>query len=325
MPRVLSDREVKKLLNDVIESGDTACVNPNGIELRLGHRIRYMSTGEEFDVPNGHFVKISPGESVIIVSLEKIDFSSAAVAKHFPGCALMAFITPTTTMMREGITQAATKVDAGFVGQLNWGLRNSSFKDLILESGERIFKLTLMLLEKDEVPETAYGGAADHRYQNTSGILLSARRIPADIPKVKVVCSSVDKLDPKKQLREAGYPFNHIGSELIQLHGQFEMVSKDVLLLKDDIARRTGDLATKLDVETKSVLNKIEATKDHAENLFSQKFTVAVGSILAGIAIIAGSIPVVQKYWGTPMVLIVAATASVVIGIVTWVLARRAK
>jgi deoxycytidine triphosphate deaminase len=325
MSRILADREIKKLFTDVIRGGDTHCVNPNGVELRLGNRIRYMSTGEEFDIPAGHFVKVGPGESVIIVSLEHIDFSAAAVAKHFPGCALMALITPTTTMMREGITQAATKVDAGFVGQLNWGLRNSSYKDLILEAGERIFKLTLMLLENDEVPEAEYGRTTDHKYQNTSGILLSARRIPADIPKLKIVCSSVEKLDPKKQLREAGYPFSHIGTELIQLHGQFEMVSKDVLLLKDDIAKRTGELATKLDTETKSVLDKIEATKEHAEHLFSKKFTIAVGAILGGITIIAGGVPVVQKYWGTPMVLCVALAATGVIAVITWALARKTK
>ena len=38
---------------------------------------------------------------------------------------LMALITPTTTMMREGAMNVTTKVDAGFVGQLNWGLRQT--------------------------------------------------------------------------------------------------------------------------------------------------------------------------------------------------------
>ena len=64
----------------------------------------------------------------------------------------VALITPTTTMLREGIMQAATKVDAGFVGNLNWGFRNSSFKDFKMQHGEPIFKLTLFLLEGNEVP-----------------------------------------------------------------------------------------------------------------------------------------------------------------------------
>jgi deoxycytidine triphosphate deaminase len=33
----------------------------------------------------------------------------------------MALITPTTTMVREGAMNVATKVDAGFIGQPNWG------------------------------------------------------------------------------------------------------------------------------------------------------------------------------------------------------------
>ena len=40
--------------------------------------------------------------------METIDFSPETAKKHFPGKMLMGFITPTTTMMREGITQAAT-------------------------------------------------------------------------------------------------------------------------------------------------------------------------------------------------------------------------
>src|SRR3989442_814518 len=83
--------------------------------------------------------------------------------------------------------------------------------------------------------------------------LLSARRIPADIPKSKIVRSSIDKLDPKKQLREAGYPFDHIGSELVHLDGKFEMVSKDVLLLKNDFERKTSELSKKIESETASV------------------------------------------------------------------------
>jgi len=148
MARILPDRDVKKLLSCCVIGGLESQLNPDGIELRLGKHIRSLSTGEEREIPDGHFVKIAPGENVIISSLEKIDFSKEATAKVFPGNMVMAFITPTTTMMRmrEGITQSATKFDPGFVGQLNWGLRNSSIKDLILQNGESIFKLTFWLL-----------------------------------------------------------------------------------------------------------------------------------------------------------------------------------
>src|SRR5207245_8236742 len=168
---------------------------------------------------------VSPGETVAISSLEQIDFSAEAVRKLLPDSMLMGFITPTTTMMREGISQVATKIDAGFRGTLNWGLRNGSTRDLVLQHGEPIFKLTLFLLDGDESPDNAYGSRPGDAYQNSEGIARSSRRIPADLPKDRVVASSFDKLDPKKQLREAGYPFNHIGTELTQLHGKFEVVS----------------------------------------------------------------------------------------------------
>ena len=204
MARILSDREIKNLFGSVIQGADEHLLNPNGIELRLGNRVKFISTGEEKDIPEGYFVKVSPGESVIIASLEKLDFSKKTVQKHFQNCMLMALITPTTTMIREGIMQAATKVDAGFVGNLNWGFRNSSFKDFKMQHGESIFKLTFFLLEGNEVPTINYGDKPEHKYQNTEGILSSARRLPVDIPAQKIVGSSYEKLDPKKQLREAG-------------------------------------------------------------------------------------------------------------------------
>src|SRR5439155_5532111 len=177
------------------------------------------------------------------------------------------------------IIQAATKIDPGFEGLLNWGLRNSSYKDLIIGQGEPMFKLTVWLLEGDEVPEIEYGGRAEDKYQHTEGIKVSGRRIPADIPKSKIVSSSMEKLDPKKQLREAGYPFDHIGSELIRLDGKFEMVSRDV-----------ASLAQKIEGETKSVVDKIEETKrwlvEHVENLFSKKFLWLVGTFIGGVAVL---------------------------------------
>jgi hypothetical protein len=63
----------------------------------------------------------------------------------------------------------------------------------------------------------------------------------------------VEKLDPKKQLREAGYPFSHIGTELIHLDAKFEVVSKDYLLLKTDFEKRASELDDKIGKDTASV------------------------------------------------------------------------
>jgi len=253
MARILSDREIKKLFGDVLIGADERFVSPNGIEIRLGKEIRFMSTNEKRSIPEGHFITVHPGESVLITSLEKLDFTRKTINKHFAGQMLMAIITPTTTMMREGMLQCATKVHAGYFGELNWGFRNSSSKDFTIQQGEPMFNLTLFLLEKDEVPDVAYGEKPEHTYQNTSGIASSRRKVHADIPKEQIVSSSFLKLDPKVQLREAGHPFTFIGTELTQLEGKFELVSSDVKALE----RKIDDVMAA--VQLKSLTSTIAA------------------------------------------------------------------
>jgi deoxycytidine triphosphate deaminase len=234
MARILADRDVRRLIGRVLIDADERLLNPNGIELRLGKHVRFHSTGEEKELAPGMFLQVNPGETVVISSIETIDFTADTVHTVAPDAMIMGLITPTTTMMREGISQVATKIDAGFRGILNWGLRNGSIQKLTLQYGEPIFKLTLFALDRDEAPEAAYGTRDKDSYQDTNGIARSNRRIPADLPKSKIVSSSIDQLDPKKQLKEAGYPFDHIGTELMVLHGKFELVSSDVRVMKEE-------------------------------------------------------------------------------------------
>lgn len=301
MSRILSDREIKKLIGSVIQGADDKLLNPNGIELRLGNRIKFITTGEEKEIPTGHYVKVTPGECVIIVSLEKLDFSKKTVQQHFPDCMLMALITPTTTMIREGIMQAATKVDAGFVGNLNWGFRNSSVKDFKIQNGESLFKLTFFLLEGNEVPDVNYGDKTEHKYHNTQGILSSHRRLPVDITDHQIVCSSIDKQDPTKQLREAGHPFNYIGSELVKLHGNFELVSKGVEALTEKID------------DTKNVL------LDKVDTIFLKRFIWAV-TVFAGIlSVLYALLGFLQESKFTPSSIhIIAAVAGVGVPLGLW-------
>lgn len=290
MARTLPDHEVRNLLGSVIKGADEQLLNPNGIELRLGHSVRFLSTGEMKKIPEGGFIQVQPGETAMIASLERIDFSKTTVQQRFPDCMIQGWLTPTTTMVREGQMQAATKIDAGFTGQLNWGFRNSSYNDFTLGQGESIVKLTLELLEGDEVPELAYGQRRNDRYQNTEGILISGRKIPADIPKDRLVRSSFDKLDTKKQLREAGYPFNAIGSDLVQLHEKFEIVSGEVRALTE-----------KIDSETKSIMKKLDETKiwvaDHFEHLFTKKFVAIVAALTGIVSVLYAALGFLQG-WG---------------------------
>ncbi len=289
MAKILADRDIRRLLGTVIINADENRINPNGIEIRLGKHVLFQSTDEEKELGPGVFLKVLPGETVTISSYEDFVFTRDAIHAVFPGCDLMALITPTTTMMREGIMQSATKVDSGWSGTLNWGLRNSSVKDFILGYGEPIFKLTIFLLEEGEIPDIPYGERENDRYQNTQGIARSTRKIPANIPKKQLVSSSVERLDPAKQLREAGYPFSHISTELTDLHGKFEVVSKDVLLLKETIADEAQKLSKKVDDSHTAALEKVE-------NLFNRKFLNVAGAILGCFSIGFGAVTFLQGH-----------------------------
>ena len=328
MAKILADKDIRKLIGTVIVEGDEALLNPNGIELRLGKHILFHSTREEKELSSGTFLKVHPGESVSISSMETIDFNSATVEKVMPDSMLMGLITPTTTMMREGISQVATKIDAGFRGVLNWGLRNGSTRDLILQFSEPIFKLTIFALDKDESPELEYGGRSGDSYQNVEGIRRSTRTIPVDIPKSKLISSSFGKLDPKKQLREAGYPFDHIGTELATLHGKFEIVSTEVRLMKDEFKRQASELSAKIGSETETLSGKIEDIRnnvlDKVELLFDRKFLRISGVILGVIPIMYGGVTFLQ---GTTLGGNVVALITVIIGfaivLITYFMGRK--
>ncbi len=268
MANVLPDREIKALLAKVILGGSAECIRVNSYEVRLGHKARFDSTGEDVEIPDGNFLEIEPGDFVTVESLEKFDLSAETTKAIGKGNGIFAWITPTTTMMREGFLFASTKVDAGYKGNLNWGIRNSSIKIVKLQQGEHLFKLTFMELSEGERPDKFYGDDKQDRYQDTSGIRESVRLIPADIPDRLVVRRSQRKIDPIKQLTQAGYPFNHIGTELIAIQGQFKIVSEDVALVKNGF----DGLEKKIEAETKSLSGSIAGLGDQLENKVRKVF-----------------------------------------------------
>lgn len=317
MAKILADKEVRKLLGTVIFDADEKRINPNGIEIRLGKHVLFQSTDEEKELSPGMYLKIGPGESVTISSLETFNFKQNAIEKLFSGCGMMAFITPTTTMMREGVSQSSTKIDSGWSGALNWGLRNSSTHDLMLGYGEPIFKLTFFLLEHGEIPDIPYGERTDDKYQDTKGIVRSSRMVPSNIPKKNVVSSSLEKLDPAKQLREAGYPYSYISRELEDLHGKWVVVSNDVSLLKQAITGETEKLSRKIDESQQLAIEKVEI-------LFDRKFIAIAGSIIACIPLIFGMFAFLNSRGMTGMALLwVGIIASVCIGFIVWLLSHR--
>ena len=330
MARILPDREIKNLIGSILIDADEMCINPNGIELRLGEHVHFYSTGEKKKLGQELFLKVNPGETVIISSLEKLDFTAEKVQTIYPDQMLMALVTPTTTMMREGISQVSTKVDAGFRGNLNWAFRNSSAKDFIIGYAEPLFKLTLFLLEKSESPDVPYGDGQTHTYQDTDGIKLSERRIPAQISKKSIIRSSFDKLDPKEQLREAGHPFNHIGTELTQLQGKWEIVSADVRMLKDQFEKQTNALSAKIGEETDAISMRLDDFRDtffhRVEALLQRKFFWIVGVLVAAFTFVMAACNYLrEKNVDNLVILIIGVGAGFVILLITYGVGRAIK
>jgi deoxycytidine triphosphate deaminase len=277
MASVLPDREIKELLGSVILGGSTDCIRVNSYEVRLGHTAHFDSTGEEVEIPDGSFLEIEPGDFVSVESLEKFDLSEKTAKAAGKVSGIFAWITPTTTMMREGFLFASTKVDAGYTGNLNWGIRNSSIKTVRLQQGERLFKLTFMELSEGEKPDKFYGESTQDHYQGTRGIKESARLIPADIPDRLIVRRSQRKIDPIKQLTQAGYPFNHIGTQLIELQGKWEVVSRDVGVIQNRFDTLQTAIGEKIDVETGKLTKSILDLGDKMDSRISKTFADQFG------------------------------------------------
>jgi hypothetical protein len=172
-----------------------------------------------------------------------------------------------------------------------------------------MFKLTFFLLEGTEVPEVNYGDKKEHKYQNTDGVLSSVRRLPVDISNDKIVCSSLEKQDPTKQLREAGHPFNYIGSELIKLHGQFELVSSGVNVLTN-----------KIDETKTSLLEKVDS-------IFQKKFLWSVTLFGGMISFLYGALGFLQQKTTltTGMIHFVAACFGIMLPLAGWLFFSKEK
>jgi deoxycytidine triphosphate deaminase len=329
MARILPDKEIRPLLERVIIGASPDCVRHNSYELRLGGEVKFDSTGEQEEIPEGYFLEIQPGDFVTISSWEKLDFRRETFAALGKKTNLMGLITPTTTMMREGFLFTTTKVDPGFRGDLNWGIRNSSVKAVRLKRGERLFKLTLYELQEDEVPERLYGEQERDSYQNAEGITPSARMIPADIPESRIVRRSERKIDPTKELLEAGHPFSHIGTELISLHGKFEIVSKDVLLLREQFEQRTSELSSKIETETQTLSGKLEDSRknilEKVEALFDRKFLRIAGVIIGAVPVMYGGVMFLQGtgFGGKPLAFVAVSVGAVIL-LLTYLLSRKA-
>lgn len=287
MATMLSDRELKKLISKCILHGSDSQLKGNSYELRLGSPVLFQTTLEKLELPIGKYLEIGVGEAVTVASLETIDFRKKTVQEIFPESLLMGFVTPTTTMMREGISDVATIVDAGFRGSLNWLLKNDSSNPNIIKHGESLFKITIFKLDKGEIPEKIYGEREKDFYFEKEGIVKSARQLEAQILEEDKVKSSEEKLDPKKRLQEAGGLWSHVSTELVALDGKIEEVYKNVLDMKKEFSERTINLSDKISTESSSIGDKLKDLEQRLREYMDQsidKFSHKVkGSFLGWI------------------------------------------
>jgi deoxycytidine triphosphate deaminase len=243
MARVLNDADLRKLIGKVIRGGDGESIRPNSYILRLGSEGEFLNTAKEFKL--GSVKKgliIPPGYSAGLTALETIDFSPATVQAVFPGCAMHAFISPTTDMSREGVVAPTTQVDAGFVGTINWTVTNTSNSERRFVFKERLFRLTILLLEEGEVPEAYYEGD----YQGQEGYVRSARRgAPVGMRDCEWEDPAVEG-GPESlldDLLKAGYPWHALGQRLKSVDDQFKMISNEYSTIADSL----GSLSDEVD------------------------------------------------------------------------------
>src|SRR5436309_12536743 len=182
MANILPDRDLARLLDKCLLHGHKDCIKTNTYELRLGNKARFRNSDETVELRPGEYLEVGPGETVDLTSLEVIDFQEETVTSVFPGKALMGLLTSRTTLMREGISFAPTKIDPGFYGTLDWVFKNHDFRSVMLPHGERLVNLIVFQLESGEVPDIQYGMRNTDHYQGSPGLQPSARSLPAQIP-----------------------------------------------------------------------------------------------------------------------------------------------
>lgn len=286
MATILNDTEIKKLIGTVIIDGDAASIRPNSYILRLGGEGEFLTAGKVFTIGKSKKgIRIPPGHSVAVTALEAIDFRPATVEKVYPGCALHAFISPTTDLAREGIVAPTTQVDAGYSGTLNWTITNTSSEERRFLYGERLYRLTILKLEAGEVPVKFYDGA----YQGKIGYVRSQRKgAPVGMRDSEWEDSLVEGgaealLD---NLMKLGYPWHALGQRLMTIDQQFKLVSDEYAAIHDSLTKLGSEVDT-LSRRYSDVLGSIPQTianalRDEAATL-QNRWLLISGSMVLGL------------------------------------------
>jgi len=168
---ILSQTDIVKFLKagqlkvDPQEDENIQC---NGIDLRLGNEIvRIKTCSETFNVHEkndfeiyyqkeiGSSFVISPGEKVLVCTLERIELPSTIIG----------FVGLRSTYTRLGLSMPLGFVEAGFIGQLTLELNGGSFP-IRIHSQDRLFHIVFAYISSNA--KIKYEG----KYQYQKGVTL---------------------------------------------------------------------------------------------------------------------------------------------------------
>ena len=112
------------------------------------------------------------------------------------------------------------------------------------------------------------------------------------------------------------------------MHGKFEVVSKDVLLLKDQFEQRTKELSGKIETETRTLSEKFEDSRknilEKVEALFDRKFLRIAGIVIGAFPLMYGGITFLQGTGlGGNVVSFITLALGILIILLTCILSRK--
>jgi deoxycytidine triphosphate deaminase len=284
MAILLSDKELTKLIGTVILNGDTSFIRPNSYILRLGQAGEFLNANKEFELgTKKKGIKVSPGHSVALTAFETIDFRRETLSSIYPDNDLHAIISPTTDLSREGIVAPSTHIDSGYFGTLNWTITNTSSEERRFLYKEKLFRMVIFKLEKDERPNKLYEGD----YQGETGYVRSQRKgAPVGMKENEWEDALVEG-GPEallENLVKSGYPWHVLGAKLKEIDQQLKMVSDEYGDIHDTLKGLSGkinSLDEKYNNFSQQLSKTITETLTKETTSLQNRWLVGGGSIIA--------------------------------------------
>lgn len=282
MASILNDIEIRRLIGTVIQKGDESNIRPNSYILCLGEHGEFINSGKEFKLGTSKKgIKVQPGNSVALTAYETLDFRRETVRNLFPDCDLHGLVSPNTDLSREGIVASTTQIDAGYYGTLNWTITNTSSEERRFLYQERLFRLVIFKLEKDENPQKLYDGD----YQAQIGYVRSQRKGAPTGMRENEWEDSITKDSPEvllDNLLKSGYPWNTLGQRLKMIDQQLKTVSDEYAVISASIENLSTTISS-LNSKNSEIIGKLPQTireilKDETSYL-QNRWLIGIGSI----------------------------------------------